>query len=123
MHYEASDHTDDRVLNVNTSPKLRRRIVAVQGGVQLASALAAMRVSDSRGESANVENHLIVHDLSSPSDQCIPFADCLRTLAAQVGTWGSTRYLALADMLRLQATLKPGGWEAAIKVLQSELQF
>ena len=92
------------------------RIVAVQGAVQLVSALAAMRVSD-RGRTPNaVENHLIVHDLSAPGEQGALFAACLEGLAQQACQWKSIRYLPLPEMLRFQESLKLGGWERATEI-------
>lgn len=107
----------------NDAPRPRRRIVAVQGAVQLVSALAAMRVSDARCPSQPTENHLIVHDLSAPGDQGKLFADCLQNLAEQACDWKSTRYLPLSEMLRFQESLKAGSWELATKTMHATMDF
>lgn len=100
-----------------------RRVVAVQGAVQLASAVAAMRTSARQKGLERAENHLIVHDLSSPGDQASDFAACLYSLAEQCDDWASMHYLPLPEMLRLQAALKEGGWDGAISALRQTLGF
>ncbi len=100
-----------------------RRIVAVQGAVQLVSAMAAMRISDRSQRDAEIENHLIVHDLSAPGDQPERFAACLHGLAKQAGEWRSMHFLPLPEMLRFQAALKNGGWDEAIKSFRATVQF
>ena len=100
-----------------------RRIVAVQGAVQLVSAMAAMRISDRRFRDSDIENHLIVHDLSAPGDQPERFATCLHELAKQAGAWSSMRFLPLPEMLRFQAALKNGGWDEAIKTFHQTVSF
>lgn len=112
-----------------SSPKIdgtlnrHRRVVAVQGAVQLVSALAAMRVSD-RGRATDAsENHLIVHDLSAPGDQGELFAACLKSLAQQASQWKSIRYLPLSEMLRFQESLKIGSWERATETMHDAMGF
>lgn len=100
-----------------------RRVVAVQGAVQLASAVAAMRTSARQKGLERAENHLIVHDLSSPGDQAKDFATCLHSLAEQCDNWASMHYLPLPEMLRLQAALKDGGWDGAIAAMRELLGF
>ncbi len=123
MQEPASESNRTSVNSVSDTSNSHRRIVAVQGAVQLVSALAAMRVSDERRRAETVENHLIVHDLSAPGDQGARFADCLRNLAMQAGKWQSIRYLPLSDMLRFQESLKAGSWEAATLAMRSDMQF
>lgn len=100
-----------------------RRVVAVQGAVQLVSALAAMRTSARQKGLDRTENHLIVHDLSSPGDQAKDFAACLHALAEQSENWASMHYFPLPEMLRLQGALKEGGWDGAIAAMHQTLGF
>ena len=98
-----------------------RRVVAVQGAVQLASALAAIRTSTRKKGIGSVENHLIVHDLSSPGDQANDFAKCLHGLARQAESWGSLHYFPITEILRFQDALRAGSWELATKTIQHTL--
>jgi Alpha-2,8-polysialyltransferase (POLYST) len=90
-----------------------RRIVAVQGSAQLTSALAAMRTCDRSQRPACVENHLVIHDLSAPSEQASSFASCLQDLSRQATSWASVRYITPADLERLDHSHIKGGWQAA----------
>ncbi len=98
-----------------------RRVVAVQGAVQLASALAAIRTATRKKGIASAENHLIVHDLSSPGDQANDFATCLHGLAKQAESWGSLHYFPLSEILRFQDALRAGSWELATKTIRYTL--
>lgn len=85
----------------------RVRVVACQGAIQLASAVAAMRTINGLSENEDeIENHLIIHDLSAPDDQVGEFFECLRLLANRVCSWKSIRYLGLDEVNLLQAALK-----------------
>ncbi|MCA9125512.1 MAG: hypothetical protein KDB22_00440, partial [Planctomycetales bacterium] len=82
------------------------RVVACQGAVQLASAVAAMRTVDGQStDDVEVENHLLVHDLSAPEGQIEEFARCIFELANKVESWKTQRFVPLADCVRLQSEL------------------
>ncbi len=100
-----------------------RRVVAVQGAVQLTSALAAIRLSTRTKGTLHAENHLIVHDLSSPEGQAGDFAACLMDLATKAEKWATLHYFPMSEMLRFQKSMKEGGWDSAIQTLQTTLKF
>lgn len=56
----------------------------------------------------NVENYLLVHDLSAPDGQAEEFAECIRALADSVERWASFRFVPLPDVVRLQSDLRGG---------------
>jgi hypothetical protein len=79
----------------------RRRLVAVQGTAQLASAVAAMRAGD-RAAGAPAANHLLIHNLSCPADQADEFADCIARLAGRVAEWATVHHLTADELAALQ---------------------
>ena len=99
----------------------RRRVVAVQGGVQLASALAAMRRADRTPGARPSENHLIIHDLSAPEDQALDFAACLMEMGRQAEDWASWHYIPKAEMVQLNEAFKLEGKAATTALLRSKL--
>jgi Alpha-2,8-polysialyltransferase (POLYST) len=72
-----------------------RRIVAVQGSIQLAAAVVAMRTrqAEQYQTNRNYEDHLIIHDLACPEDQCHEFVECIRYLGQTIHSWQSIRYV------------------------------
>jgi hypothetical protein len=111
---------------VSSSPSIKLdkppvRIVAVQGAVQLASAVAAMWQSNRDRSWQHVENHLIVHDLSCPGEQGEAFAQSLFRLAELTEKWKSMHYLPLPKVLAFQSPMKDAGWTGATQAFQSFL--
>ena len=99
------------------------RVVAVQGTAQLTSALAAMRAADRSQPSNAIKNHLIVHDLSTPSNQAEDFANCLWELSKQATSWASIRYVTPTDVHRLDDAFISGGWAVACRSLRELLNI
>lgn len=94
----------------------RRRIVAVQGTAQLASAVAAMRAGD-RAAGAHAVNHLLIHNLSCPAEQAGEFADCIARLAGRVAEWATVHHLAADELAALQRRHATDGLAAAAAML------
>jgi hypothetical protein len=94
------------------------RVVACQGAVQLASAVAAMWATSGRSSErvGPTENHLIIHDLSAPAGQDLEFANCIHALARKVETWASITYKPLNEVVELQAELAKQTKTAAEKL-------
>lgn len=90
----------------------RRRIVAVQGTAQLASAVAAMRDGD-RTAGTPAVNHLLIHNLSCPADQADEFAACIARLARRVAAWVTIRHVTADDLAALQRRHTSDGLGAA----------
>lgn len=89
------------------------RVVACQGAVQLASAIASMWKTSGRSSAiashgGQVSNHLVIHDLSAPEGQGEEFADCLRELAETVESWKSIRFVPLSLVKELQTEIIKG---------------
>ncbi|XZE19808.1 polysialyltransferase family glycosyltransferase [Pirellulaceae bacterium SH449] len=87
------------------------RIVACQGAVQLASAIAAMRTTRDSGllktQLGNrCVNHLFIHDLSAPEGQIDEFAVCIRDLAEKLENWGSIHIIKTSDVVRIQGLIR-----------------
>lgn len=93
------------------------RVVACQGAVQLASAVAAMWTTSGRSsENRQLVNHLIIHDLSAPEGQIDEFAECIRMLAMKLEVWRSIHFVKTSDVIRIQAQLreKRGGVQSLL---------
>jgi hypothetical protein len=109
------------IIEATSELSLGRRVVAIQGGVQLASALAAMRRADRSPGMRPWENHLIIHDLSAPEDQAVDFAACLTELARQAEDWASWHYIPKAEMVQLNEAFKSEGEAATTRLLRRKL--
>lgn len=94
----------------------RRRIVAVQGTAQLASAVVAMRAGD-RAVGTPAVNHLLVHNLSCPADQAEEFAGCIARLARRAADWATIRHLAADELAALQRRHATDGLAAAASMV------
>lgn len=95
--------------NTRSSPGVSAtRIVACQGAVQLASAVAAMWTTSGRtGENGQFVNHLIIHDLSAPDGQAAEFAECIGELANKLEDWQSICFVEHSSILQIQGDLLP----------------
>jgi hypothetical protein len=94
----------------------RRRIVAVQGTAQLASAVAAMRAID-RAADSPAANHLLIHNLSCPADQADEFAGCIARLAGRVAEWATIHHVNADELAAVQKRHATDGLDAAAAVL------
>lgn len=95
-------------MKANTLSSELTRVVACQGAVQLAAAVAAMWTTS--GRSSNIDsptiNYLFIHDLSAPDDQIDEFAECIRQLANKLEVWQSIHVLKTPDVVRIQGLLR-----------------
>lgn len=94
----------------------RRRIVAVQGTAQLASAVAAMRAGD-RAAGAPAVNHLLIHNLACPVEQAGEFADCIARLARLVAEWATIHHVTADELAALQRRHTTDGLASAAAAL------
>ena len=100
---------------------IHHRLVAVQGSAQLASALAAIRAADRARPTRVTQNHLIVHDLSTPDEQVQGFVNALQVLSAQAESWSSVRYVSQADLIEFDRRRMHGGWSVACLGLRESI--
>lgn len=94
----------------------RRRLVAVQGTAQLASAVVAMRAGD-QAAGASAANHLLIHNLSCPADQAGEFAHCIARLAGRVAEWATVHHITADELAALQRRHTADGLRAAAAML------
>lgn len=69
------------------------RLIACQGSVQLATALAALTTHGCQRKTGEIRTHLLVNRLAAPKGQDVEFADCISELAAQYLPWDGVHYL------------------------------
>lgn len=104
---------------------MRRRIVGVQGAVQLISAVVAMRTPPpgprGRMDAETVENILVIHDLCTNPAQAAEFAACLRELAGMCAAWTRIVFIDAAADGVLRSQMQAGGWERARDTLRGWL--
>jgi hypothetical protein len=97
------------------------RIVGVQGAVQLVSAIVALKARASElgatVSAEDVENHLIIHDLSTNDTQAAEFAEALEVMAKTCHHWTSIRFLKKAEINAIGRLSKSGNWKSSAEAL------
>lgn len=101
------------------------RIIGAQGAVQLISAIASMRspeaISLGSKNADSIENILVIHDLSTTTEQANEFAECLKDLASLCESWARIVFIDTECNATLQSHVKTGGLERAKEALKSLL--
>jgi hypothetical protein len=95
-----------------TDSKKLTRVVTCQGGIQLITALAAMKCRESEQKDSNYEyeDFLVIYDLYSPQGQLEEFAGFIKKMALAVSNWKGIVFIKpgkmdeLADNLHASTT-------------------